>query len=205
VYINATSPFITQDTYRIQDTSNIKTMTEDVSAAASERGLDFDATFEQFPLLPEKVEKEATTMWTEYKLFIDRGNVIQLAVGLVIGTAFASIVTSFVSDVLSPVLGMVTSSRLSESFAVVHKGPNYPYLTRESARTDGAVTLNYGAFIQTYLNFLAISASLFLVMKILSASRAQKIDSERIKECPFCLSDIPGKAMKCPKCTADIK
>lgn len=166
---------------------------------------EFERGFEQFPLLPETVEKEATTMWTEYKLFIDRGNVIQLAVGLVIGTAFGSIVSSFVSDVLSPMLGLVTSSRLSESFAVLRKGPNYPYTTREAARQDGAVTLNYGVFIQTYLNFLAISASLFLVMKILRASRAQKLDTERIKECTFCFSDVPGKARKCPKCTADLE
>lgn len=164
----------------------------------SERGL------EQFPLLSEKVEEEALDMWSQYKMFIDRGNVVDLAVGLVIGTAFGAIVSSLVSDVLSPILGVLTSSRLSETFAVVRRGPQYPYTTRELARTDGAVTLNYGAFIQTALNFLAISASLFIVMKVLRASRTQKMDSERLKECPFCLSDVPGKASKCPHCTASL-
>lgn len=160
--------------------------------------------FERFPLLNDQVEEEVVSMWTEYKLFIDRGNVINLAVGLVIGTAFGAVVSSFVTDVISPIVGIVTSSRLSETFAVVHKGPGYPYNTREAARTDGAVTLNYGQFIQTYLNFLAISASLFVVMRVLRASRDQKLTTEKIKECPFCLSDIPGKATKCPNCTANF-
>ncbi len=163
-----------------------------------------DRGFDQFPLLSEKVEEEALGVWSEYKMFIDRGSVIHLAVGLVIGTAFSAIVTSLVSDVLSPIFGIFTSSRLSETFAVVHRGPKYPYNTREAARTDGAVTLNYGAFIQTGINFLAISASLFVVMKLLNASRAQKIGAERLKECPYCLSDVPGKATKCANCTASL-
>ena len=108
--------------------------------------------FEQFPLIADRVEEEAVSVWAEYKMFIDRGHVINLAVGLLMGTAFGAIVSSFVSDVLSPILGILTSSRLSETFAVVRRGPHYHlgYNTREAARSDGAVTLNHGQFIQTY-------------------------------------------------------
>jgi large conductance mechanosensitive channel len=159
---------------------------------------------EQFPLLPEKLHDKGPDLWTQYKHFVDRGNVVNLAVGLVIGTAFAAVVSSFVSDILSPVLGLITTSRLSETFVVLRHGTQAPYKTRESARADGALTWNYGQFIQTYLNFIVITASLFLVMKLIDASRAQKLHSEKIKECPFCFNDIPFRASKCPKCTGDI-
>lgn len=161
---------------------------------------------ENTPLLPVAVNK-AKSVWNDFKSFVDKGNVLDLAVGVVIGAAFSDIVTSFVQDLLTPVLGLVVTSELSESFLVIKKGPNFPYNTRIDAKEDGAVTWNYGNFLQLSFNFLLVSVSLYFVVKIVQKSRKKRIDNGEdlsIKECPFCYSAIDGRATKCKNCTSSF-
>lgn len=128
----------------------------------------------------------------EFKEFINRGNVIDMAVGVVIGAAFKAIVDSFVADLISPIIGIVFQSDFS----------------------DLSVTINgsqimYGSFITAVINFLIVAAILFLFVKLVNKFRGLKKKEEAApepttKECPFCHSEIPIKAIKCPHCTSDI-
>lgn len=141
----------------------------------------------------------------DFKNFVDKGNVVDLAIGIVIGNAFSEVVTSFVGDIFTPVIGLMVSSKLTEKFAVIKKGPHYPYNTRDEAREDGAVTWNYGNFTQILINFWIISFSLFVIVRILQTrKKKQKIQTDVLKECDYCFSDIDGRARKCPSCTADL-
>lgn len=142
--------------------------------------------------------------FTDFKNFINKGSVLDLAIGLVIGEAFASVVNSFVSDIFSPVLGLIVSSKLSEAFVVIKKGPHFPYNTREEAKTDGAVTWNYGNFIQLIINFICIAWCLYLVMKMSQSVQRKRISTNNVKECPKCFSEIDGRATKCAHCGGDI-
>lgn len=163
---------------------------------------------EQVPLL-RKTKNRLGDLFFDFKNFIDKGSVIDLAVGLVIGNAFSEVVTSMVSDLLTPIFGLVINSKLSETFLVIRKGPHYPYNTREEAKTDKAITWNYGNFIQLTMNFVMISASLFLVIKMYHEmkrkNKDKKIENQIMKECPFCFTGIDGRAIKCPSCTGDLE
>lgn len=143
-------------------------------------------------------------VFKDFRNFINKGSIIELAIGIVIGEAFASVVNSFVVDVFSPILGLITSSKLSEAFLVLRKGPHFPYNTREEAQSDGAVTWNYGNFIQLLLNFLCIAVCLFMVMKMSQSVRRKRISSNNTKECPKCFSEIDGRATKCAHCSTDL-
>ena len=144
------------------------------------------------------------SVFTDFKNFINKGSVLDLAVGIVIGEAFSSVVNSFVSDIFSPILGLIVSSKLSEAFVVIKKGEHYPYKTREEARKDGAVTWNYGNFLQLMINFLCIAVALYLVMKMSKSVQKKRISTKSTKECPRCFSEIDGRATKCANCTADV-
>lgn len=102
----------------------------------------------------------------EFKLFIQRGSFFELAVALVVGEAFTSIVKSFVNDIFAPVLSLLLTNQLSEVFIVMKSGPNAPYVTRDEATADGAVTWNYGNFIQMCINFFVMSLALFVFFKM---------------------------------------
>ena len=141
----------------------------------------------------------------DFKHFINKGSVLDLAVGIVIGEAFSSIVTSFVSDIFSPVLGLIITSKLSETFLVIVKGPQFPYKTRDEARSDGAVTWNYGNFLQLVINFICISICLFVVVRMSKSMRKKRISNRNTKECPLCYSEIDGRARKCAFCCGDLK
>ena len=158
----------------------------------------------------EDVRGQGVTGWiravvVDFKNFINKGSVLDLAVGIVIGEAFSSVVTSFVGDIFSPLLGLIISSKLSEAFVVIRKGPHYPYNTREEARKDGAVTWNYGNFSQLIINFVCISMCLFVVVRMSKAMQRRRISTKNTKECPLCYSEIDGRARKCAFCGGDLK
>ena len=143
-------------------------------------------------------------MLKEFKEFIMRGNVLDLAVGVIIGAAFGKIVTSFVSDVVMPpiglALGKVDFSNLFINLSDKH------FATLAEAKAAGAATLNYGVFINTVLDFLIVALIIFLVIR--SANRLRKEPppaDPTTKDCEFCYSQIPIKAVRCPQCTSELK
>lgn|SRR6478609_1978103 len=146
-----------------------------------------------------------SNMFYDFKSFINKGSVLDLAVGIVIGEAFSSVVGSFVTDIFSPFLGLIVSSKLSEAFLVIKKGPQFPYKTRDEARKDGAVTWNYGNFLQLMINFLCISVCLFLVIRMSQSVKRKHISQRKTKECPLCFSEVDGRATRCSQCGGSIE
>lgn len=145
-----------------------------------------------------------SNMLYDFKNFINKGSVLDLAVGIVIGEAFSSVVGSFVTDIFSPFLGLIVSSKLSEAFIVIKKGPHFPYITRDEARKDGAVTWNYGNFMQLMINFFCVSVCLFVVIRMSQSIHRKRVSERKTKECPLCYSDIDGRAIRCSKCGGEI-
>jgi len=148
-------------------------------------------------------------MFKEFKEFAMRGNVLDMAVGIVIGASFGAIVTSFVADVIMPPIGFLLGNiDFSSLFIILKEGkvPG-PYESLAAAKAAGAVTLNYGVFINTIISFLIVAFAVFLVIKnINKLKREQEAPAApATKECPFCLSAIPMKAVKCAHCTAELK
>lgn len=176
--------------------------------------------FERLPLFPSSDRMRGqrqgggnpfrrATRWVknvghDFRVFVDKGSVINLAVGIVIGEAFSAVVVSFVGDIVTPVMGLLISSKLSEAFLVIKRGPNHPYNTRDEARNDGAVTWNYGNFIQLSINFFIISLCLFVVIRFVQSMHRKKIESRAAKECPRCYSELDGRATRCAHCSADL-
>lgn len=146
-------------------------------------------------------------MLKEFKAFILRGNVLDLAVGIVIGAAFAAIVNSFVKDILMPPIGLLLGGADFTNYFIVLKGPaGATYATLDAAQKAGAVTWNYGLFINAIINFLIITAALFVIIKAYNQlKKAPAPAPANTKECPFCASTIPLKATRCPHCTSELK
>ena len=150
----------------------------------------------------------------EFKEFAMRGNVVDMAVGIIIGAAFGKIVDSLVKDIIMPpfgwVLGKVDFTNMYFTLPEIGGGKTtYPSL--EAAQAAGAVTINYGVFINTLISFLIVAFAVFLMIKVINKFQASaKKDAEEhpetatTKECPRCFSTIDIKATKCPHCTADI-
>jgi large conductance mechanosensitive channel len=149
-------------------------------------------------------------MFKEFKEFAMRGNVLDMAVGIVIGASFGAIITSFVADVIMPPIGLFLGNiDFSSLFIILKEGkvPG-PYESLAAAKAAGAVTLNYGVFINTIISFLIVAFAVFLVIKNMNRlKREQEAPpaAPTTKECPFCLSAIPIKAVKCAHCTAELK
>lgn len=149
-------------------------------------------------------------MLADFKKFVMRGNVIDLAVGVIIGAAFGAIVTSLVNDVLMPPIGMALGGAdFSDLFVTLQAGSEPgPYVTLAAAKEAGAVTLNYGAFLNAVINFLIVAASIFLVIR--SVEKLHRREAEAPpppteKACPYCMSNIAIKATRCPHCTSQIQ
>lgn len=149
-------------------------------------------------------------MLKDFKEFVMRGNVVDMAVGIVIGAAFGSIVKSFVDDVLMPPIGLLLGNvDFSNLFITLKDGAKAagPYASLVAAKAAGAVTLNLGLFINTVISFLIIVFAVFLVIKGLNRMKQEKVapPAEPLtKECPFCLSTISLKATRCPHCTSEL-
>lgn len=148
-------------------------------------------------------------MLKEFKEFALRGNVVDMAVGIVIGGAFGTIVKSLVDDVLMPPIGWVVGGvDFSNFFLVIKDGSTPgPYVSLGAAKTAGAVTLNYGLFANSVISFLIVAFALFMVVKAMNRlHRTEEPAAEpATKDCPFCLSSIPLKASRCPHCTSAIE
>jgi large conductance mechanosensitive channel len=149
-------------------------------------------------------------MFKEFREFAMRGNVIDMAVGIVIGAAFGAIVNSFVADVVMPPVGILLGNvDFSNLFLVLKDGTVAPpYASLAEAKKAGAVTLNIGVFVNTILSFFIIAFAVFLVVRAANRLRRQQepaLAAPSTKECPYCLSAIPVKAVRCAHCTSDLK
>lgn len=149
-------------------------------------------------------------MIKEFKEFIMRGNVVDMAVGIVIGASFGAIVKSFVDDLLMPVIGLLLGNVDFANFFLVLKAGKVPgpYATLMEAKAATAVTLNYGLFINVVVAFLIVAFAIFLMIKQINAMKRQgeaPPATPTTKECTFCLSAVPLKATRCPQCTSELK
>lgn len=139
----------------------------------------------------------------EFKKFIMRGNVVDMAVGVIIGGAFGKIVTSLVNDVIMPPIGLLIGRVDFTNLFISLNGHHYASLA--AAQKAGAPTLNYGAFINQIINFLIIAFVIFLIIKQLSRfQKPAEAPAPAVKECRFCCENIPLKAVKCPRCTSEL-
>ncbi|MHB9030256.1 MAG: large conductance mechanosensitive channel protein MscL [Candidatus Latescibacterota bacterium] len=145
-------------------------------------------------------------MWKEFKAFMAKGNVVDLAVAFIMGAAFAKIVNSFVEDVLMPPLGLLLGRVDFTNLFVSLSGT--PFASLAAAKAAGAPTINYGLFINALVSFTIVSFALFLMVKSISrmqrSQQAAESPKAEMKECPFCYSTIVRKAVRCPQCTSDL-
>ena len=148
-------------------------------------------------------------MFKEFKEFAMRGNAVDMAVGIIIGAAFGSIVKSLVADVIMPPIGLLLGNvDFSNLFAVIKQGSVAgPFATVAEAQKAGAVTVNYGMFINTVISFVIVAFAVFLLIKGLNSLKRQEEappEEPTTKECPLCFSEISIKATRCAFCAADI-
>ncbi len=149
-------------------------------------------------------------MFKEFKEFAVKGNVMDMAVGIIIGAAFGAIVTSFVNDVIMPPIGLMLGNvDFANLFMVLKEGKvPAPYASLADAKAAGAVTMNIGVFINTIISFLIVAFAVFLVVKNINRMKREEQappPAPATKDCPFCLSAVPIKAIKCGHCTSDLK
>ncbi len=149
-------------------------------------------------------------MFKEFREFAMKGNVVDMAVGIIIGAAFGAIVKSLVSDIIMPPVGMLLGNvDFSNLFVVLRQGPaGGSFATVADAQKAGAVTVNYGLFINSIISFLIVAFAVFLLVKgINNLRREQEVapPSPGTKECPYCLSSIPLAAVRCGHCTSELK
>ena len=150
-------------------------------------------------------------MLKEFKEFAMRGNVVDMAVGIIIGGAFGTIVKSLVSDVLMPPLGLLMGGvDFSNFFLVLKDGSKAaaPYAALAEAQAAGAVTINYGLFVNNIISFLIVAFAVFVLVKGLNTLKRQEAapaPAPATKECPFCFSAISIKATRCPNCTSTVQ
>jgi large conductance mechanosensitive channel len=155
----------------------------------------------------------------EFKEFAMRGNVVDMAVGIIIGAAFGSITNSLVSDILTPPLGLITGNvNFDNLFLVLREGvTKAPYKTLAEAKAAGAVTLNYGVFLNKVISFLLVSLAVFFLVRYINKlkgalesppKKGEVLEPPPVpttKQCPHCLSTIPIKASRCPYCTSKLE
>ncbi|KAI9017197.1 large-conductance mechanosensitive channel [Gaertneriomyces semiglobifer] len=166
--------------------------------------------------------KAVNSVFDDFKNFLDRGNVVDLAVGIVMGTAFTAIVTSLVQDLVTPWIGLASQGNLKNNFVILRcpkandtgvfppvfetAGCKGVWATVAEAQKAGAVTFNWGNFLETVINFVIISAIIFFIVKVYAATfRRKKAEApKKTKECVYCCKDIPIKAARCPDCTSTL-
>jgi large conductance mechanosensitive channel len=151
-------------------------------------------------------------MFKDFKAFILRGNVVDMAVGIVIGVAFGAIIASLVKDIIMPPIGLALNNIDFSNLLIVLKQGTVagPYASLAAAQAAGAVTLNYGLFINVIINFLIIAAVVFFLVirpiaHLTTGKKAKEPAAPTTKECPYCLTAIPLKATRCPHCTSELK
>ncbi len=150
-------------------------------------------------------------MFKEFKQFAMRGNVLDMAVGIIIGAAFGKVVDSLVKDVIMPPIGMLLGRvDFSNLFITLKQGavPG-PYPSLAAANAAGAVTVNIGTFVNTIISFVIVAFAVFLLIRAVNKLSAKQEVAEKAapvtKQCPYCFSEINIKAVRCPDCTSDLK
>ena len=145
----------------------------------------------------------------EFREFIARGSVIDMAVGIAVGTAFAAIAKSLVNDVIMPVAGLLLNrTDFQNLFVVLREGtPAPPYGTLQAAQEAGAVTLNYGLFLNSMVTFVIIAAAIFMMVRTINRLRRSEEGPPppaTEEKCPYCLMMVPIEATRCPHCTSEL-
>lgn len=158
-------------------------------------------------------EDKKTGIIAEFREFIARGNVMDMAVGIAVGAAFTAIATSLVQNIIMPPLNLVLSGADFSGLYVIIDDPSdsAPYLNAEAAKAAGATLIEYGLFLQSIVSFLVIALAVFLLVRSVNRikrKREEEVDptpsDPRDRECPFCAMTIPRKAKRCPECTSHL-
>ena len=148
-------------------------------------------------------------MLKEFKAFIMRGNVLDLAVGIIIGAAFGTIVKSLVDDVIMPPVGLALGNvDFSDLFLLLKEGAKAapPYASLADAKAAGAVTINYGQFINNVVTFIIVAFAVFLVVRAANRLRPpEAAEAPNTRDCPYCRMPIPVAATRCPQCTSELR
>jgi len=148
-------------------------------------------------------------MFKEFKAFVMRGSVLDLAVGIIIGAAFGTIVKSLVDDIIMPPIGLALGDvDFANLFVLLKEGPKAPppYATLADAHTAGAVTVNYGTFINNLVTFVIVAFVIFLVVRTANRLRPpEAAAAPNTKDCPYCRMPIPVSAVRCPHCTSELR
>jgi large conductance mechanosensitive channel len=146
-------------------------------------------------------------IWSEFKEFAVKGNAVDLAVGVIIGAAFGSVITSLVKDVIMPPISLLTGGLdFSNQFVILRaaKDGSTTFHTPADAAKAGAITWNYGNFITLLINFLIVAAAVFLLVRVINELRKPATKVPDMKDCPACAMKIPVKATRCPHCTTEL-
>ena len=148
-------------------------------------------------------------MLKEFKEFALRGNVVDMAVGIIIGAAFGTIVKSLVDDIIMPPIGLLLGGvDFANLFALLKGGdPSGPYASLADAQAAGAVTINYGVFFNSVISFVIVTCVMFLLIRAINQLKKEEEPppaEPTTKECAYCLSSIPIKATRCPHCTSEL-
>jgi large conductance mechanosensitive channel len=148
-------------------------------------------------------------MWKEFREFVLRGNVVDMAVGIIIGAAFGSIVKSLVDDILMPPIGLLLGGMDFTNLFILLRGgsPGGPYVSLADAQAAGAVTINYGAFINVLVSLLIVALVLFLLIRMMNRLRREEEAppaEKTTRDCPYCFSTIAIKASRCAYCTSEL-
>lgn len=143
-------------------------------------------------------------MFKEFKAFAMRGNVLDMAVGIIIGAAFGRIITSLVGDIIMPPLGRILGHVDFSSLFLNISGKSYPTLA--AAKAAGAATINYGMFLNTIIDFLIVAFAIFLLVRMVNHwNKPEPAAAPTTKECPYCCTAIPLAATRCPNCTSEVR
>ncbi len=145
------------------------------------------------------------TMWKDFKKFIMRGNLLDLAVAVVVGGAFGKIVTSFINDILMPPIGALLGKVDFSNLYINLSGQRYPSLA--AAKEAGAATINYGLFLNSVMDFIVVALVIFLLIRAMERTKKKEEvpPAPTTKTCPYCQTDIPIKATRCPHCTSHLE
>ena len=154
-----------------------------------------------------KEVKKVKGMMSDFKKFAMKGNIVDMATGVIIGTSFTKIVNSLVSEIITPVLSKLTGRvNYTDMFLVLGKGE---FSTLEEAKTAGAITLNYGVFLSNVIDFIIIAFTMFIFLRYTFNKRAKVEDvpapAPTTKKCPYCITEIAIEASRCPHCTSTLE
>ena len=146
-------------------------------------------------------------MLKEFKEFAMKGNMVDMAIGIIIGAAFGVIIVSLVNDIIMPPIGMLLGGvDFSNLYYLLQAGsPGAPYASLADAQAAGAVTINYGVFINALISFLVIALAIFFLIRAMNRATPPPAEEVTTKECPYCFSAISIKATRCPDCTSQLQ